>query len=169
MSSLYWTGAQLTLLDFVFLPWTESILALINILNLATSCRLSSSSRVLTWWLTKSSSLLSFPLCQKTKLIYKNIKESRLYYSRCIWAARQQTSRSLSHNVAHVYKNLKSLSINILKNVRPMVIEIEQNTERFRNSLQKHLLLSRALAWPCSRNTLWDFRNDKLLDQTFSN
>lgn len=57
----------LTLLNFcsVFLPWNESILALINILSLATSCLFSSSNLVLTWWLTKSSSLLNFPLCQE--------------------------------------------------------------------------------------------------------
>lgn len=39
-----------------------SILALSSIRSLDTSCRLSSSSLVRTWWLTKSSSRLSFPL-----------------------------------------------------------------------------------------------------------
>lgn len=42
-----------------------SILALSSIRSRDTSCRLSSSSLVRTWWLTKSSSLLSFPLCQE--------------------------------------------------------------------------------------------------------
>lgn len=48
-------------------PWRESSLALISILSLPTSCLFSSSSFVLTWWLTKSSSLLSLPLCQQNK------------------------------------------------------------------------------------------------------
>lgn len=45
---------------------SASILALSSILSRDTSCRLSSSSLVRTWWLTKSSSWLSFPLCQGT-------------------------------------------------------------------------------------------------------
>lgn len=42
---------------------SASILALSSIRSRDTSCLLSSSSLVRTWWLTKSSSRLSFPLC----------------------------------------------------------------------------------------------------------
>lgn len=62
-----WTGKDIFEQTSVPCPPSTSCLALMSVRSLFTSCLFNSSSLVLTWWPTKSSSLASLPCCSETK------------------------------------------------------------------------------------------------------